>query len=325
VTREGRQAVLFVGKLALSAALVAWLLQRIGIRALFEVMAGAAPKQLVAAAVLLLGSHALASWLWGRLLATAAAPLPPRRVVAYYFAGAFLNLVLPSAAGGDLARVFGATRASGKGAAVVSATVVERFLGAAALAILALGGLAATNPRIGNAQAGLVALAVVANAVLSLGALGLVLSPGGGRLLHAVGRSLPARAGAWLSRFDDSMVRLRTARRRDILFLAAVAIQSLRILAHVQVARALDIQVSVGYFFLFVPLLAVVVSLPISIGGLGVRESLGALLFGLVGLGPAEASGMQLLTYLVAAVVSLPGAAVLFARRAPSRVEGREP
>jgi len=311
VSGRQRSILLFLAKLAVSAGLIAWLLRRIGTGVLLQVMMGAATKPLLVAALILLCSHALASWLWGRLLATAAAPLPARRVMAYYFAGAFLNLILPSAAGGDLARVFGASRESGRGAAVVGATVVERFLGAAVLALLALLGLMSGNAVTESAQGGVLRAVVIANAILSLGALGLVLSPGGGRFIRAAAASLPARAGAWLGHFDDSMVRLRGAKRPELLVLAALAIQSLRILAHVQVARALDIEISVRSFFLFVPLLAIVVSLPISIGGLGVREGLGALLFGLVGLGAAEASAMQLLTYLVAAAVSLPGAAVV--------------
>jgi uncharacterized membrane protein YbhN (UPF0104 family) len=325
VSGRRRSVLFFLGKLAVSAGLIAWLLRHIGTEALLAVVMRAAIPSLLMAVLILLSSHALAVWLWGRLLAAADAPLPARRVMAFYFAGAFLNLVLPSAAGGDLARVFGATRESGRGAAVVGATVVERLLGGAVLALLALAALIGANPVTESPHGAALGMVVVANAVLSLGALGLVLSPGGGRLLRALGSALPARAGAWLSRLDDSMVRLRRAQHRWLLTVAALAIHSLRILAHVQVARALDIDLSVRYFFLFVPLLAIVVSLPISIGGLGVREGLGALLFGLVGVGAAEASAMQLLTYMLAAVVSLPGAAalVLMIRRAPAQVKAQ--
>jgi hypothetical protein len=104
---------------------------------------------------------------------------------------------------------------------------------------------------------------------------------------------------------------VRAAPGRGFLLLLALAVQATRILAHAQVAAALDLDLGLRYFFLFVPVLAVAVAVPISIGGIGVRESMGAVLFGLLGVSAAEASAMQLLAYFVAVVVSAPGAAIL--------------
>ena len=55
------------------------------------------------------------------------------------------------------------------------------------------------------------------------------------------------------------------------------------------------------------PLLAVIVSLPISFNGIGVREGAGIVLFGLVGVERAPAFSLQFLTYLVMVAVSLLG------------------
>jgi len=89
------------------------------------------------------------------------------------------------------------------------------------------------------------------------------------------------------------------------------------------VARALHLQVGAGYFFLFVPLLAALVMAPISINGIGVRESMGAVLFGLAGTAPAAASAMQFLAFLVAVAASLVGGLIFLLRRptVPGRVE----
>jgi len=82
----------------------------------------------------------------------------------------------------------------------------------------------------------------------------------------------------------------------------------------VLVARGLGLSVPITYFFLFVPLLAVIVSLPISLNGIGLREGAGVMLFGLVGVGRAEAFSLQITTYLVAVAVSLLGGLVVVAR-----------
>src|SRR5262249_58587733 len=90
--------------------------------------------------------------------------------------------------------------------------------------------------------------------------------------------------------------------------------QVMRIGVHILFARALGLRVEPAYFFLFVPLLAVIVSLPISLNGIGVREGAGILLFGMVGLDRASAFALQFGPYLVAVGVSPIGGMVFFAR-----------
>jgi hypothetical protein len=131
---------------------------------------------------------------------------------------------------------------------------------------------------------------------------------------------------------DDLAVRLHAYRRQRALIvqllLFAVLVQVSRICVHVMVARALGLSVALPYFFLFVPLLAVIVSLPISLNGIGVREGAGIVLFGLVGVHRTAAFSLQFITYLVAVAVSLLGGLVFLARiprrRAAKRTERRQ-
>ena len=100
-----------------------------------------------------------------------------------------------------------------------------------------------------------------------------------------------------------------------LLFAVATVTQLARVGVHVLVAAALGVRVPVHYFFLFVPLVAVLVSLPVSFNGIGVRESAGVVLFGLVGVDRAHAFSLQFMTYLVAVSVSLIGGIVVLLRR----------
>lgn len=322
MTRRWKARALLGLKLAVSVALIAYLLSRIGVRSLVEVMASASPGALLLAATIVLVSQALGAWQWGRLLAVAGVHIPARRVVAYTFAGTFLNLALPGGVGGDVARVLGVMQESRKKAAIVGATVVERLLGGAALGLLAVVAFLGAESAVRETRGGLLGVVVAGCALLSVAAVALLLGPGARGLLHAIGRVMPAAIEAKLERWDNSLARLGASRRSSFL-IVALAIQSLRILAHAQVARALDIDVGLRYFFLFVPLLAIGVALPISIGGIGVRETLGAVLFGLLGIDAAKASAMQLLTYLVAVAVSLPGALLLLGLRQAPGAEDR--
>jgi len=109
------------------------------------------------------------------------------------------------------------------------------------------------------------------------------------------------------------------------LLCVALVVQVLRIGVHVLFARALDLHIPITYFFLFVPLVAVIVSLPISLNGIGVREGAGILLFGLVGLDKSSAFALQFGTYLVAVGVSLVGGLVFLARIPSRRAQARNP
>jgi hypothetical protein len=97
------------------------------------------------------------------------------------------------------------------------------------------------------------------------------------------------------------------------------------------VARALGVEVTaLGFvqFFVFVPLLGLLMTLPISINGLGVREGAGVLLFTQIGFTSAQALLMELVTYAIMVVVSLLGGVYVmrrsFTRSAAPRREETE-
>jgi uncharacterized membrane protein YbhN (UPF0104 family) len=128
---------------------------------------------------------------------------------------------------------------------------------------------------------------------------------------------------------DELALRFGAYRSRGRLFAGLLAmatvIQVLRVGVHVLVARALGVTLPLTYFFLFVPLLAVIVSLPISLNGIGVREGAGMVLFGLVGVERSRAFSLQFTTYLVAVAVSLLGALVLLGRILRRNLRSRGP
>ena len=64
----------------------------------------------------------------------------------------------------------------------------------------------------------------------------------------------------------------------------------------------------------FVPLLGLIMMLPITINGLGLREGVGILLFARIGFSEEEAFLMEFITYVVMVGISLIGG-VLFLKR----------
>jgi len=320
--RSPRTVLLLTAKVVVSLILFGWLFRRVQWAQIGPALHNADPRWVAASAAVLIASHFLASYQWGRLLGAAGIELPFWKVSAYYFVGQFFNNFLPANVGGDFMRTVDASRSGSTRANALSTVILDRLIGT-----VALGGVAvvSTLPAIDRFHLAAAYAGVVAFFVVSVVMLRAMLEP---RVLATLERTLAriglSRLSPSLDRLSESLAEFRN-RKRLLLELLSVALvtQVMRIGVHILFARALGIHVEAAYFFLFVPLLAVIVSLPISLNGIGVREGAGILLFGMVGLDRASAFALQFGTYLVAVGVSLIGGLVFLARIPGRRARSR--
>jgi uncharacterized protein (TIRG00374 family) len=264
-------------------------------------------------------SNVLGAVQWDLLLKAQGIRLSFRRVVSLYFVGLYFSNFLPANLGGDVVRVYDVHRSGGHTGGAVAATFFDRLFGLVALALLALAA-ALCLPR--ALEHRVVAWSGVGLAAILACVLGVVFSRRLARRLERVLRPLGFRGlGEKLRAVYDSAYAYRS--RTGLLWGVtgiALVVQVMRVLVHYEVARALGIAVPMPYFFLFIPLIAILIALPVSINGIGVREGAGILLFGHVGVARAEAFSMGFLAYLVGVAVSLVGG-VLFAVRGSLRKE----
>ena len=316
-------ALLIALKVLLSVAMMAFLFARIPLASVAGVLRHASPGWLLAACLVLVASNVLGSWQWNQLLVAVGTRIPFWKVCSYYHVGLFFNNFLPANIGGDLARIADATRYDTSPGTAFSTVLMDRLVGTVALAGLAL---VTTLPAIDRFHLGLAYFALVGFFALSVTLIWTVFHP---RLLPLLEKVL-ARVGlgSLKTHLDDLAARLADFRDQRGLMVrvlsVAVVVQVARIAVHVLVARALGLSVPITYFFLFVPLLAVIVSLPISLNGIGLREGAGVVLFGLVGVGRTAAFTLQFTTYLVALAVSLIGGVVFLIRTPRRRAAARQ-
>lgn len=325
---SGRTALLLAAKVLVSIGLFAWLFRRIDWSQVRPVAENARVEWLLATVALMFASNVLGSYQWNRLLAGAGISLPLWRACAYYHVGLFFNNFLPANVGGDFARVLDAARAGGSRTTAFSTVLLDRMIGTVTLVGLAV---VTAIPSIDHFHLGVVYAGLVAIFVASASLLWAIFHP---RLLSGLERAL-ARVGLGrlkpaLDELADRLRGFRHQRRMFMeLFIVSLVVQVMRIGVHVLTARALGLDIPTAYFFLFVPMLAVIVSVPISLNGIGVREAAGIQLFGLVGLSPGGAFSLQFTTYLVAVAVSLIGGVVFLVRiphrRAAARSSRRLP
>ncbi len=315
-------------KLAVSVLLLAYLLtQRLSWREIERALA-APVWPLLGAAFAVYALSALGGALqWGWILRAAGVTAPAREMLRLYCVGLFFNNFLPANVGGDAVKIIDLGRQEGRPLKVFGATLLDRLLGLCSLTLLALVAFGAAALRL-QALPPVYPLLVAMIVWLALLALLLsrrvsALAP---RLIGALGwRSSQARLQELLAEF-----RLYRARVRWLgaVFAFSLGVQALRVTTHLLVARGLAIPLDGGQalqLFVLVPLLGILVALPISINGIGLRESAAALLFTTAGFAAADAVAMQLTAFVVQAAFSLIGGALFLRGRKTGAAPGSAP
>ncbi len=255
--------------------------------------------------------QSLSTWRWQILLAAEGIRVSFWRLLVLYAEGMFFNLCLPTAVGGDVVRGYRIWNLTGAGEGALASILVERLSGFVAMIGIAAAATTAALATEGQPDP-LIALFVAAVAAALAVAILLVSSPAA---LRSAERLAGRRAGAALfqavRRFCEAVQRYRGHGRAVWAALGiSVAFQTLLIFLVYVVAVALHLPVRFRQFLIFIPITNVISMLPISVGGLGVREGSLMYLFGKVGVDPAATLTLSLLWFAVTAVTSLPGGVI---------------
>ncbi|MEX2247170.1 MAG: lysylphosphatidylglycerol synthase transmembrane domain-containing protein [Dehalococcoidia bacterium] len=245
-----------VVRLVVSLAIVAGLIYKLSPGDLRGTVRDADPWLLAAATALLAAVQLLVVLKWAALLRGRGVRPRAALLVRIFAQANLLTNILPTGFGGDPYRVYRLQREAGASAADVTMSVLfERATGYGAMTCF--GALGAAF-HYGNALAGLLALAAGV--------------AGGGVLAFALPR-MPVPAIR-----HDHPVRRVLASRAEMLMLYrmlvfSLVIQALYISTIALTGGAFGIHLSWGYWAMTTWIVAVAVLAPITLGGLGVRES----------------------------------------------------
>ncbi|GAB4456941.1 MAG: lysylphosphatidylglycerol synthase transmembrane domain-containing protein [Anaerolineales bacterium] len=226
----------------------------------------------------------------------------------YILTGLFMNNFLPGSLGGDAYRLYSGGRDTGKLEAVAATIFYERVLSYASLVTL---GLAALSIRPDPASD--------LPFWLLLGGVFLALTG-----LTAVS-TLPA-FGAWAENFVSRFPFAERLRLKDwvhsfrfkvrhpgllaVVFLLSFLIQFTDILAFRLIGAAIQLPVKFSDLLLFVPLLYLAILLPLSLNGIGIRESVFVLFAASWGITPADAVAFSLTVFALNLAGSLMGGVI---------------
>lgn len=246
---------------------------------------------------------------WKILLEKQNVNLSYGRLLKLYFVGLFFNNFMPGNVGGDFKKVYDIRVQGGQDSvgAGLTATFFDRifglfFLNALALGVGALFFVYDEQQRVFLLPSLWVFLGFCAFfATLFSKRLSKLLS----RLTSYIfPNAVQDRFLRMQSRFQYfRKIRLWT----NITILSALT-QILRVLVHFFCGLAIGLDIAVSWYFFYIPMIAVISALPISIGGFGPRELLAQSLFAKAGVPGLESVLVQLLAYIASLFLSLFGA-----------------
>ncbi len=216
-----------------------------------------------------------------------------RRLFSFYLMGSFFNHILPGIIGGDAVKAYYLYKDTGRVGSAVASVFMDRYIGFTALMFV---GLVAFPFGLGYFRGSyiewvlpLIILLFIAGSFLIFGL--------------KIGRRIKFLSGLY-EYFE------MYKGKRDIIvktFLISLVVQVIIIFGVYFLSLGLKADIPLLPFFMFIPIISTIATVPISIAGIGVREASFVLLFGFLGISPVQATAISFAWFLSYVTGSLPG------------------
>jgi hypothetical protein len=247
------------------------------------------------------------SYRWDILLRAKQIIIPFSQIIKIYFLSGFWGNFLPSSIAPDAVKLYIVSKYTSNTSDTLSSILVDRVIGLLSLAVIAL--------------LSLLGILFLLKMDISRGAFWAILIVFFVVTLLALSDQLPVKRiinylpisrqgfiwrGLW--RFYTSCKEYRDdpVTLFKILFISFIN-HIMLILTVFIISYAIGSKISILYFFIFIPLIAFLITLPISVGGLGIQEGAFVYLFSQVGMSSQEALTLAILFRALTIVASLPG------------------
>lgn len=297
-------------KVAVSFTVLFLIYRRVDLASVGSVLVSIRPGPMVIFFGLLTLNTFLSAWKWRIFLAADGIVHPVGRLFVSYYVASFFTVLLPSTIGGDGYRVYDMTR-QGAGAGHAAASVLaDRLTGFLALSILGM-----VFPFLGWSlipdHRWLAVPVMVFGGLLAL----VWLLCRHALLLRILGFFRLDRIGLFRRFADRFLESIQAYRRRPLVLLRAMAIsfwfQGNVVLAVYCLSQALNLAIPPLFFGVAVPIVSLIEAIPVSIFGIGLRDTGYMLLFAGIGREPAAAGALSIL-YVAATLLYVAFGGVVF-------------
>jgi uncharacterized protein (TIRG00374 family) len=318
---QGGRVLLFAVKLAVSVALVAWIIQGVDFSEIGRVLQRSNVSLLVFAFGLYFLGYFLTAVRW-RLLISIHGVRPPLLVLVQSFmVGIFFNNFLPSTIGGDVSRMYDVWRIAKDKSSAVSVVLVDRFLGVTALILWATVALL-VSPEIRSQSTVtipvLVVLALAVALVMLIFGRPRAMVAGLMSAMRRLAARAPSFAGKPIGKILNAFGPYYSHNRVLVKALLISLLLQLNVIIHFWlVAVALEIDLSLFAMCVIIPCILMITMLPISINAIGVREVSFVYFMGLFGVSDENALVFAWIAFTFVIVQGFLGGVVFALRRAP--------
>jgi glycosyltransferase 2 family protein len=293
-------------KFLLSGGLIWMLVDGIDLGAARDRILDADPKMLWLAIFVAMIQVGISVVRWLAVLAAIGAVLSFMDGLRLHFIGFFFNQALPSSVGGDAVRIYSVYKKGMKLSSAINGVMLERVATVLGLVLILVIATPFFIDRVGPTETAWIVPMVV---VLGIGGIA-------GLAVLMLLDQLPSRLSPWRAIRGLAMLAADTRR----VFLApihAAKVLGWSLATHVNVAimvylMGLSIKLDITWFdcMVLMPPVLLVMTLPISIAGWGVREGAMITAFGLIGV-PAEGALVLSIMYgLIGLLLALPGGVI---------------
>jgi uncharacterized protein (TIRG00374 family) len=311
-----RNRLLVAAKIGLSVGLIYWLLQGADLETIWLTVRSANGVILLFAFLMFYIGYVLIAFRWRLLLQVKGISARILYLLESVNIAILFNNLLPSTIGGDAYRMYDVWRLGGTKTTAVSVILIDRFLGMFALVSYGLiAAIIATEVQ--ETIPGLVLY--LAGILVTMVLIIWMVFGSGARLLHWF-LSLESRLLSFpqkiVGKISDALSLYRG--RGDVLakaLLISYGIQLNVIMHFVIVAYALDVNIPVAGMFIIIPLATLIMLLPVSINGVGVREATLVFFFSIYGVSTESAIAFAWIWLAMLLAQGLVGGIVFMLRR----------
>ena len=283
-------------RISISVCLLIFLFHNIDRKDLFETIKQVNIPVLLFAYIFFLLSYILCLFRWQMLLKAVNIHLPLKRTIISFSGGVFFNLFLPSTVGGDFMRSLDLASHTKRPREVVATVLLDRLSGYVGLVLLALVSICFGWRLVRDASVVLsislitgllitILLVLFNNAIYSW-INKFMRSPNAGRIISII-RNLHQEIHTFKL---NKMVIIKNVT-------ISIFVQCLTPVSFFIIARSLGIKIGLVYLFVFLPIISAITLLPISIGGLGLRDATIIFFFAKIGIAKNIAFAMSLLNF----------------------------
>ncbi len=293
-------------KVAVSGGLIWFIMKDLDLQAAFLRLRQVDPIMLSLAMCALAVQACLGGLRWRAVAVAIKAPLKLLNALRLFYIGMFFNQALPGGTGGDAVRMYLGYRGGLSLRGAINSVMLERMVTVVALVLMVDVTQPFFTPTAGADKLELVRMTAVLITLVAVGGVAFIMILD--RLPERMQKWKLVRGLGYLAS-DTRQVFLHLRHGLTVIFWGVLTHINLSLVVYL-LASGLGLPVTLFDCLILVPPVALAATVPISIGGWGVREGAMVMAFGLIGVSAEGALVLSILVGLSGLAISLPGGLV---------------